>query len=94
MAGMLQNFEKGGGSPIITSGLGLSWVMVPLGPWSLGRGRGDSGWQSVTPCARSAVADFLIWASIIRMVNVLARNRIHYHKLRALYWLVLDDIGW
>ena len=25
---------------IITSGLGLSWVMVPVGPWSLARGRG------------------------------------------------------
>ena len=32
--------RRGGGSPIITSGLGLSWVIFPLGPWSLGRGRG------------------------------------------------------
>ena len=36
----LRNFEKGGEGPIITSGLWLSWVMVPLGPWSLERGRG------------------------------------------------------
>ena len=41
---------------MITSGLGLSWVMVPLGPWSL-KGLVGSGWELVTPCARSAVAD-------------------------------------
>ena len=29
------------GWPIITSGLGLSLVMAPLGPWPLERGRGD-----------------------------------------------------
>ena len=32
--------SKKGGSPIIASGLGLSWVLVPIGPWSLERGRG------------------------------------------------------
>ena len=38
LAGMLGNFKKG--CFIITSGLWLSWVMAPLGPWSLERGRG------------------------------------------------------
>ena len=36
-----EDFGERGGVPMITSGLGLSWVMVPLGPWSLERGRGD-----------------------------------------------------
>ena len=34
-----KHFGKGGG-PIITSGLWSSWVILPLGPWSLPRGRG------------------------------------------------------
>ena len=29
------------GCPTITSGLGVSWVLVLLGPWSLERGRGN-----------------------------------------------------
>ena len=33
--------ERGRGCLIITSGLWLSWVMVPDGPWSLERGQGD-----------------------------------------------------
>ena len=37
-----KNFSKGGrGGPMITSGLGLSWVMVLLGPWSLVLGKGQ-----------------------------------------------------
>ena len=32
--------RNGGGGPIITSGLWPSWVILPLGPWSLPRGRG------------------------------------------------------
>ena len=43
-----------GGCLIITSGLWLSWVMVRLGPQ---KGAEGSGWQLVTPCVRSAVAD-------------------------------------
>ena len=44
--------------PMITSGLGVSWVLVPLGPWPLERGRRQGGiLLGVTPCARSAVAD-------------------------------------
>ena len=32
--------EKVRGGPIITSGLGLLWILVLLGPWSLEGGRG------------------------------------------------------
>ena len=46
-----------GGVPIITSGLGLSWVVVPLGPWSLQKMQRGPGWELVTPCPRSAVED-------------------------------------
>ena len=38
--GISDVFEKSE-VPTIASGLGLSWVMVPLGRWSLERGRGD-----------------------------------------------------
>ena len=48
------NFENGGaGGPIICSGLWLSWVIRPLVP-------GKAGWQLVTSCARSAVADIVL----------------------------------
>ena len=57
IAAVPRNHKKGGSGLIITSGLGMSWVLVLLGPWSLERGRGWSGFELVTPCARSAVAD-------------------------------------
>ena len=37
---MLGNYEKMGGGLTIPSLLGLSWVMVPLGPWSLEKTQG------------------------------------------------------
>ncbi len=42
---------KGGRCPIITSGLGLSWAMVPLGPWSLDRG----GWGPAGKLSRATL---------------------------------------
>ena len=38
---------------IITSGLELSWVLVPFGACSLERGQGQSCWELVTPVAFS-----------------------------------------
>ena len=43
-AGILRNLGKGDGRSIIISGLGLSRVLVPRGPWPLERGRGGSAW--------------------------------------------------
>ena len=52
-ATMLRVLRKGVGGSTKTSGPDLSWVLVPLGVWSLERGQGGSGWDLVTSCARS-----------------------------------------
>ena len=48
-------FRKGSGvcvcvCPVMTSGLGVSWVLVPLGSWSLERGRGHPGGALRSKC--------------------------------------------
>ena len=54
--GAIPGTPEMGGGLTITFGLWLSWVILPLGPWSLERGRG-SGWDLVTPSSRSGMAD-------------------------------------
>ena len=62
--GIPENFEKWGGVPYNNL-----WSVAVLGhsaSWSLvvAKGQGGSGWELVTPCARSAVAD------INRLINL------------------------
>ena len=56
--GIPENFKKWGGVPynnlwsVAVLGHSASWSLV------IAKGQGGSGWELVTPCARSAVADF------------------------------------
>ena len=62
----------GGWCPIITSGLWLSGVMVPLGPWSLERGRGGpaGNWSRPMVEARWRINQYAITCSPHPLVYV------------------------
>ena len=65
-----ENFRKWGGGPIITSGLWPSWVILPLGPWSLPRGRGGPAGNWSRPALEAR------WRIYICMYDVIGNRDI------------------
>ena len=57
MAAVPGTSRKGGWFPMITSGLGLSWVMMPLDPWSLESSKGgpSGNWSRLALETRSRI---------------------------------------